>query len=503
MRLRECTDRSAERQVARAPWLDWRERAPVPCRCSRAHHTGSLHRPPSVEADTLPRATRFVVPLLCFAAACGTWKRVGAPDTPTSPQQLPRVFDPTAVFRQMGLIADNGPLAVVGGLRLLAGPTSDSTLVLVALSLHNRGFAFQRDGNGFAADYRVELVFRLGTDIAQQVVRDERIRVPSFRETMRTEETVIFQQAVPLRPGDYQVTVTVRDRNGPNLARSEIRMTVPGLLVPAVSHLVMVYRAQPRTSAAAPPALVVNPRSAVGFGTDSLRFYFETYGLQAGAVLAMDAVDPANHIVWEDTLRVDSTWALRGWVVAVPPNALSLGLHHLHVSLVGGSEVASAPFLVAFSDFWAVTNFDDMVNLLRYFPEADTLRHLGNATSEQKAAAWRKFWHDSDPNPLTPENEALDQYFTRVRVANARFSDEGTPGWLTDRGEVLINIGEPDQVYDANPGILSHGHQIRWDYNQYQLELYFIDDAGFGRFRLDPSSRNAYLTVLNRLRRSK
>lgn len=458
-------------------------------------------RPLSSRPTTLPRATRLAILLLPLVAGCGTWKRVGTPDAPATPQQLPRVFDPTAVFRQMGLIADAGPLAVVGGLRLLAGPTNDSTLVLLALSLHNRGFAFERDGNGFAADYRVDLVFRLGTDIIQQVSRDERIRVGSFRETLRSEESVVFQQAVPLRPGDYAITVTVRDRNGPSVARSEIRLTVPLLVVPAVSHLVLVYRAVPRTTFAVAPTLVANPRNAVAYGNDSLRFYFETYSLQAGAVLAMQATDPTGRAVWQDTVRVDSTRAIAGWVIAIPPSSLSLGLHQLRVRVVGGEDVAAAPFLVAFSDLWAVSNFDDMIGLLRYFPLADSLRHLAGATDEQKSAAWRKFWHDSDPNPLTPENEALDQYFTRVRVANARFSDEGTPGWLTDRGEVLINIGEPDQVYDPQVGIQQRGRVIRWDYNRYQLQLYFIDDGGFGRFRLDAQSRNGYLLVLNRLRR--
>jgi len=150
---------------------------------------------------------------------------------------------------------------------------------------------------------------------------------------------------------------------------------------------------------------------------------------------------------------------------------------------------------------WAVSNFDDMISLLRYFPAADTLRHLANLPPAERAAAWRRFWRDTDPNPLTPENEALDQYFARVQIANQRFRDEGTPGWLTDRGEVFITIGEPDQVVDPQSGLLVRGRTIVWVYNDYRLQLLFVDDAGFGRFRMDPQSRAGYLQVLNRLRR--
>lgn len=215
----------------------------------------------------------------------------------------------------------------------------------------------------------------------------------------------------------------------------------------------------------------------------------------------MEVDDPAGRATWVDTARIESRQTVLGRVIAIPPSLLSLGRHELKVGIVGGGVVAAAPFLVAFSDFWAISNFEDMISLLRYFAPADTLRALTNASADQRAAAWQRFWHDTDPNPMTPENEALDQYFARLRAANQRFSDEGTPGWLTERGEVLITIGEPDQVYDPRPDIQGRGREFIWIYNQYRLQLYFMDDAGFGRFRLAPRSRSEYLVVLNRLRR--
>jgi GWxTD domain-containing protein len=440
--------------------------------------------------------------LLPVVAACGTWKRVGTPEPRSAtPEQVTRLFDPTTTFREMGLIAVGGALPIVGSVRLLAGPAADSTLVLVSLSLHNRGLTFRRAGDGFAAGYRVEVVFRQGNDIAQQVVRDERVQVGSFRETLRTEESIIFQQFVPVRVGDYVIDITVRDRGGPNVARSEVTAHVPGLEPPAVSHPIAVYEARPRTSTSAPPTLVANPRNAVAYGADSVRFYLETYGLPAGTALAMEVEDPTGRSVWVDTARIESTAPVAGRVITIPPSQLSLGRHELKVGIVTGGVVATASFLVAFSDFWAISNFDDMISLLRYFAPADTLRALNNAPADQRAAAWQHFWIETDPNPLTPENEALDQYFARLQAANQRFTDEGIPGWLTERGEVLITIGEPDQVYDPRPDIQGRGRVFTWIYNQYRLQLYFVDDAGFGRFRLDPRSRSDYLVVLNRLRR--
>lgn len=501
MELRECTERVSGQQVAASARLDGPARLLVACRSGYPAHPGS-DPIPSLEELTLRRLLRFLTVFTPLAlAACGSWKRVGTPDAPTGAEQLPRVFDPSGVFRQMGLIADAGPLSVVGSVRLLAGPPPDTTLVLVALSLHNRGMTFRRERNEFVADYRIDLQFLRGTEIVQQVARDERIRLSNFRETLRTEETVIFQQIVPVRAGDYVVVVTVRDRNGPNSSRNQLTLSVPALVPPAISTPIAVYEATPRTSLAAPPTLVANPRNAVAYGSDTLRFYLETYGMPAGSALALSATDPGGRTVYTDTVRLDASRPVEARVLTIPPAQLSIGRHELRVGVVGGGVVVSGAFLVAFSDLWAVANFDDMVNLLRYFAPADSLRAIANAPPEERAAAWRQFWRSTDPNPVTPENEELDQYFARLQVANQRFRDEGTPGWLTDRGEVFITLGEPDEVIDPRPDIQGRGRVLYWVYTQYRLQLVFADDAGFGRFRLDPRSRAQYLLVLNRLRR--
>jgi hypothetical protein len=43
---------------------------------------------------------------------------------------------------------------------------------------------------------------------------------------------------------------------------------------------------------------------------------------------------------------------------------------------------------------------------------------------------------------------------------------------------------------------------IRWTYTSQRLVIYFEDQAGFGQFRLTPSSRSEFQRVLARLRRA-
>jgi GWxTD domain-containing protein len=412
------------------------------------------------------------------------------------------LFDPAAVFRQMGLATGTGQIPFVGSVRLLASHSPDSATAVVALSLQDRQLTFQREANGFAAGYRVEVAFRRGAALMQQVIREERVVVSTFRETQRAEESVIFQEFIPVAAGDYQLSIVVRDRNGPNVGRYMTSFSVPLLQGPAISTPIAVYQATPRNDAAAAPDLVVNPRSTVDYGTDSARFYIETYGLPAHSAIVVSALDAGGQLAWADTSRADSARALRGIVLTVPPSRLSMGRYQIRVALESNDVVATAPFLEAFSGQWVVANFEEMISLLRYFTTTDTLRALAAVPPGARPAAWRKFWHDTDPNPDTPENEALDRYFARLQLANEQFRDEGMPGWLTDRGEVLITIGEPDDVLDRRSEMQGRGRVIVWTYTQLRLTLTFVDDSGFGRFRLDPGSRSEFLRVANRLRRS-
>ncbi|MEK7380200.1 MAG: GWxTD domain-containing protein, partial [Gemmatimonadota bacterium] len=104
-------------------------------------------------------------------------------------------------------------------------------------------------------------------------------------------------------------------------------------------------------------------------------------------------------------------------------------------------------------------------------------------------ALWRRFWVESDPNPNTPENEALDIYFTRLAIANQRFRNEtgSSGGWRTDRGEVFITLGEPDRIIESSPG--AQVPYEEWLYASYQTSLVFEGQLGFSRLRLTPASR--------------
>lgn len=447
------------------------------------------------------RQLRSTLPalLLTGLAGCGSWTQVGTETPPSPAQAFTSVLDEVAVFRRIGRLAAGGQVPFVGNVALLPGP-GDSTLALLALSLENRALGFERQGTqGFAARYRVDLTFQRDGAPPVTVGRDETVRVTTFQETLRNDESVLFQEPVLLLPGRYHLTVAVRDRRGDRQSRAEQDVTVPAFAAGTTTAPILVYEVTGRGTAADPFRGLLNPRGAAGYGSDTLIVLVEGHRMAAGQRTPIRVVDAQDSVLLAQDLEFTGGTAVESRVLRFAPARAPLG----ELRFVLGADSATArttTALVSLSSNWIVSNYDEMIALLRYFGNEGQLARLRRATPAERPALWQSFYTDSDPNPATPENEALDAYFMRLAAADQKFPDEGQPGWRTERGEVFIVLGDPDEVIDASA--TNQGRVVRWTYTAYRVALYFVDETGFGRFRLTPQSRADFERVRARIART-
>ena len=426
---------------------------------------------------------------------CGSWKRVGSEEQPRPSETLTRLLNTTQFYQRLGRLAAGDPMPFVGTVGFAAGP-GDSVIAVLGLSLENRAFAFQREGNGFVARYRVGISFKREGAPPLELAREELVRVATFQETQRADESVLFQQVLRVMPGSYKVTVTVRDASSTAESSATAEYTAPDYGKSTYSEPILTYQATGRGSLSDPLTLVLNPRGAVGYGSDTLLAYVEGYAFPGPTTVPFKVLDEQNHTIYDDSLRFRGGREVESQVVRLAPDSVSLG--ELEI-VVGSQPERSASALVSFTQAWVVTNFEEMLDLLRYFGEDERIAQMRRAPAGERARLWRDFYAATDPNTGTPENEALNQYFGRVNAANQRFKDEGLPGWRTDRGEVFITLGPPDESVESTPGTASR--IIRWTYLTHRLEVYFQDETGFGRLRLTPGSRAEYERILARVRR--
>ena len=119
--------------------------------------------------------------------------------------------------------------------------------------------------------------------------------------------------------------------------------------------------------------------------------------------------------------------------------------------------------LVSFTQAWVVTNFDEMLDLLRYFGHDErSQRHAEGAGLRARPPVARVLRRDR-PQQHDPGERGAQPYFSRIAQANQRFTDEGVPGWRTDRGEVYVNLGPPDESIENTPGTTAN-RILRWTY---------------------------------------
>lgn len=421
---------------------------------------------------------------------------------PPSPAANAGAPDPSPFYRQLGMIAQSGPFPVVGQIRYLAGATTDSTLALITLSFANQSLTFNGDAGGQRATYTVTLDVTQGSTSVRHVEVHKQIRVASFHETQRDDESVIFQQFLSLSPGTYSLSVLVRDDGGSNSATQELSVIVPRLGSHTLSTPISVYQVKPRSRIDTVPALIANPRSTIVLGRDTLAgLYIEGYGLPASARVGVQVLNDAHVVILRDTVNLVRQGDLSSALLDFPVSSIGVGPVTVVASLAGAIDSVQAPLFLSFGDEFGITSFDDLLSYLRYFVSPTRIQALRDTPPEQRAAAWAAFWKQTDLNPSTPENEALRDYFKRIATANQRYREVGVPGWLTDRGKVYITLGEPDQAgQQFGQNATARSRAEIWVYTQYNLRLIYMNQgSGSPHLRLSPSSQSDFDKVVRRL----
>lgn len=433
----------------------------------------------------------------------------------TSPEPNPRVLPPAGapapdmseLYRQIGLIAAPGPVAFVGKISAFASKSPDTTLLLVSISLPNRALTFTREGERYRAPYEVSLVLNRGAAEAASVNAMEIVRVGSFREINRSDESVIFQHYFHIPPGSYSLSATVRDVGGSRNASQEVSVSVPALGTGRLSTPTPVYEATGRILLDSAPGVLASPRSSAVFGRDStLAIYIEGYG--QGARLPVDFVvrNDKGAQLWRDSATLARRGALFSGIVSVPISTVGVGTARVSFTRRDAPDSVQTPLFVSFGEDIPLMSYEDMLGYLRFFASPGRLNTLKSAPPEKRASLWAAFLKATDPVPETPTNEDLQSYFGRIQIANAQFRMDRNPGWLSDRGMVFVALGEPDQIFERNlnqsvtTAQMGSATRIQiWQYRLYNSQLVFYDDNG--RWRLVRASETEFLAINSRRQR--
>jgi GWxTD domain-containing protein len=455
------------------------------------------------------RSLRLALLGLAIAACAGGPSGRGGPpgaDAPAAPRRgdLAAQSNVVQVLQNLGLLAGGLPLPFSGSVATLPGPAVDTTLAVVSLSFPTTSFSFVREGDRFRASYAVAVEMRQNGTVVARGETSDTVRVNAFKDTQRGDESVLYQQQLLVPPGTYTMAVLIRDGSSARSAVQERDITIPRF-GGRPSTPIVALEVTPRNSPAVGPDLLANARSTMVLGRDTeLPLYLEVRDSSPGGVpVTVSVRDDKGAALWQDSVVLPARGTLASAVVRIPVARLGVGIVQAAVWRPGRPDTVTQPVLVSFGDDLPVASFDEMIAYLRFFATSAQLNRLKNGTPQQRAEAWASFLAESDPISMTPQNEALRDYFMRIRVANERFREDGAVGWLTDRGQTYVALGEPDQIIDNNNQstdltIGQRGRLQAWVYTQLRIRLIYQDRSGFGRWQFFANSASEFQSVLQR-----
>ncbi len=370
-------------------------------------------------------------------------------------------------------------------------PLLDGTrsAALVEVEIPYRELSFRRVGDELAARFDIIVLIFDGERQVAGNLYPETMHAP---DRASLEERPLYKRdmRIPVPPGRYRLEVAVSEPSSGHEGRVELGLA-----------LEPVFPGQLRLS-----PLLFGPCNAVG----TIEELFFDPRMASDASVAGDSLcvhaellhpdlTPGNvEVHWslwdEQESRVlvrEGSFSVSGgrestrlsWPISFAD--LSLGGYRLEVEAEADGRKAGAFANVGSrveTDEALARFFDESIGALEYIADEAEVDVLREADPSARRRLWDAFWGQRDPSPMTARNEFKEEFFDRLRIANARYAAV-RPGWRTDRGRIYIQYGEPDLV-DRRP-MPSSGRPVEiWQYDRLARRFVFVDRTGFGDYSL-------------------
>ncbi len=348
---------------------------------------------------------------------------------------------------------------------------------------------FVKTEKGFEASYSVTVSIydEEKENLLNEKIWNEKITASGFEQSVAPENYNLSQRSFELQPGTYLVRTALIDKDSREEIESENIFTIRDLSVnPSLSDIMLISK---NMVVEGSNKIVPNITRQIFADKYGIPFYFEVYADSAGEVSLEYMISNKDK---EVLYQVNETKSVLEGVNQInyvfKDVTLNLGKYLVHVYLKDKNDKVISYSTKSFMSRWTgvpgtIHDMDVAVEQLRYIANPDEMEFINEAaTNDEKSRRFIEFWKKRDPNPTNEQNQAFEEYYRRISYANENFSHY-VDGWRSDRGMVLIILGLPDNIdrhpfeYDSKP------YEV-WEYYDLNNRFVFVDDTGFGDYRL-------------------
>jgi GWxTD domain-containing protein len=353
---------------------------------------------------------------------------------------------------------------------------------------------FVKTGQGFEAGYTVTVsVFdEEKKNLITEKIWNEKIVAISFEITTSPDNFNLGHRSFELSPGVYSIKTSMFDRDSKNEYNSENKVVVKQFAsVPTLSDIMLIAR---RTAVEGSSKIIPNVSRNIVTDRDPLSTFIEIYSDTVSSYLVDYEIFDENEVsVFKTTREVEANKGKNQIFNNIDSLALDLGKHLLKVTLRDSTGKVTDASAKSFVSRWVgvpitLTDLDKAVDQMVYLASPEDLAFIKNSeTRMEKAKRFVAFWKRQDPNPADEYNPVFIEYYNRVAYANKNYTSYSIEGWRSDRGMVLIILGAPDNI-DRHPFEYYAKPYEVWQYYNLNKQFIFVDNTGFGDYRLDPST---------------
>ena len=363
------------------------------------------------------------------------------------------------------------------------------------IAIPYRALDFSRGSSGFSARYRVRLLLKGEEGTIYDTSWTRSVETTDYdRTTGGVQAFEFFQQRVPVMPGEYSARLEVLDYGTNFTSNASRSVSVIDFSVYrfALSGLMLVSKIRETDGGhTISPLLTTN----VSLLKDGYFVFFETYnytGEEDFDFTAIYRLEDDGEVDWRETWEKKVPEGRSQQWLRLPVDGFNRGEYIVEVLATKRGDttdtLAAAKRVVSFRGTaegmpLSEGELTEKIKRLRYVATQSEIDFIEDGgTFAEKRRRYADFWSERDPTPGTPANESMIEYFRRIDYANKNYRSYAE-GWLTDMGRIYIVYGPPDRI-ERDPFASDGKPRETWEYYSRRLSLLFVDQTGFGDFRL-------------------
>lgn len=373
----------------------------------------------------------------------------------------------------------------------------------IYLAVPYSSLQFVKSAGGYAAEYEAVITVRdsLGRKISQKNV-SRYCNATDYDAARGANGAADYSQTVFYIPhGSNTIEIITTDATAKRELRAVLTVKIPRYHTQLIaeSGILLVSSIEERGGRfSITPYLSKN----IGRLTEPFFAFFETYNNTSDiteADIIYELTDSKGTLAQrgERMRRTIKADVERHYLSIPPQKTLPAGDYTLRIVALKPTDNKTAEYKN--SDVLAITErpvriertasdatgkeLDKLIRQMLYIATQSEIDNIENAGSaEEKRRLFDEYWRRLDPSPNTERNEAFDEYYGRIEYANQQFKTF-REGWLSDMGAVYVIFGAPIST-DRSPSVSASGRSIiRWTMAN-SRQFTFIDDMGFGEYRL-------------------